>query len=305
MGRFTLSAFGFLLLSACSSSPYETTAEPLLLDERLPPLSKHNGVYHLAPLGQRDIVFYGQREASEVGSNGSAMMYPGADAGSFLVAIAMHAAIQGTVTNAIEQTKIDEANRVLRPFQDAIDSLYLSDLMSSSVLSHLSSESDDYLVTLADASTAAYGWLVTVDPVFIMSRSQDVITASVSMSILDNRQAPRGDHNEHQYFRNFHVQSLPGNDQNTWLMADAMKFKSTMTELIIFALDLGIRDFSGLLPDKQPTAQTIRYLDNGKKRVERGYLISHNCTRINFESLRGEIKSVIKMDYINADSCPQ
>ena len=291
----------FLLLVACSSSTTNDVKDTPLIVEDLPPLAKVNGTYIVNPLGDQDISFYGQRMASEVSSNGAGMMYPGGDAASFFVAIAMHAAIQGSVTSAAEQARIEEANIVLEPFKDTLDSLYLSDLMPDSLLSNLSSETNNDLLKLTEGSSLVDGWNVVIDPVFIMSRSQDSITAKVIMDISDMRDMPTTQIKAPGYRRTIYLQSLPTYGKDEWLQSDGEKFKATLQSLIGSSIDLGISDFSGLLPEKEPSATTVRYLDNGQKKVERGYLITQNCNHLTFESLRGEIKSMPKIGF---KDCP-
>ena len=51
-------------------------------------------------------------------------------------------------------------------------------------------------------------------------------------------------------------------------------------------------------------SRTIRYNDNGEKKIERGYLIKQNCMHLTFDSLRGEIKSVPRFGRESGDkSC--
>lgn len=299
--RHGILACGFILLSACSSSPTSVDSSPLVVED-LPPLAKVNGTYLVDPLEDRDIVFYGQREANEVNSNGAGMVYPGGDAASFFVAIALHAAIQGSATSAAEQARIDDANMVLEPFQDTLDSLYLSHLMPDTLLSNLSSDAENYHVKPTDSSDLSAGWHVAVDPVFIMSRSQDSITAKVTVGIADGRIK---EDKSPEYLRTFYLQSLPAYGQEAWLKSDGKKFKATLLSLIRSSIDLGIRDFSGLLSDKEASTTTVRYLDNGRKKVERGFLISQNCTHLIFESLRGDIKSLPKIGFKDDLDCLQ
>ena len=145
------------------------------------------------------------------------------------------------------------------------------------------------------------GWNVVIDPVFIMSRSQDSITAKVIMDISDMRDMPTTQIKAPGYRRTIYLQSLPTYGKDEWLQSDGEKFKATLQSLIGSSIDLGISDFSGLLPEKEPSATTVRYLDNGQKKVERGYLITQNCNHLTFESLRGEIKSMPKIGF---KDCP-
>ncbi|MDO7635036.1 MAG: hypothetical protein MUQ60_03870, partial [Porticoccaceae bacterium] len=65
-------------------------------------------------------------------------------------------------------------------------------------------------------------------------------------------------------------------------------------DLVSAAIELGINQFAGLLPPKEEASSTLRYLENGEKKIERGHLISESCSALIFESLRGELKWIPK-----------
>ena len=106
-----LIALFFVVLTGCSTPKVvgDATSAPVAL----PPLAKRQVSYRVAPLGQTDLVFIGQPRSSDARSTPSGMAYPGGDPFSFLAAITVHAAIQGSVTSAAEQAQIEAANKVL------------------------------------------------------------------------------------------------------------------------------------------------------------------------------------------------
>ncbi len=72
---------------------------------------------------------------------------------------------------------------------------------------------------------------------------------------------------------------------------DKQEFIADLAPLFLKSIYLALEDFSGLMP-RSSELETIRYADNGSKKVERGKMIRKTCTDLVFESLRGEIKSV-------------
>jgi hypothetical protein len=147
-------------------------------------------------------------------------------------------------------------------------------------------------------------WHTVVDPVFIMSRNQDSIAIKSQVSILDGRINPSPEDLESDYPSTIFVQSLYVYEGEKWLRNDGEYFEHTVIDLLRSSIDLAVKDFAGLLPQKPKSSSTIRYNDNGEKKTERGYLIKQNCMHLTFESLRGEIKSVPRFGRESSDkSC--
>ncbi|KRP19471.1 MAG: hypothetical protein ABS23_03840 [SAR92 bacterium BACL16 MAG-120619-bin48] len=286
-----LIALFFVVLTGCSTP--KVVGDAASAPVALPPLAKRQVSYRVAPLGQTDLVFIGQPRSSGARSTPSGMAYPGGDPFSFLAAIAVHAAIQGSVTSAAEQAQIEAANKVLTPFKELIDGLYQADLLSANQLAGISEKTDDFEVGLLEDDRLPTGWLVQLNPMFVMSRSSDAITAVVTLAINDGR-IREIEASAAPYQKVIAIQSQPVANTQEWLKEEGAKFTDTLQDLVSAAIELGINQFAGLLPPKEEASSTLRYLENGEKKIERGYLISESCSALIFESLRGELKWIPK-----------
>jgi len=292
-----------VMLGACATQEQTAVAQQKDAPVPLAPLDVIDGQYWVDLPGQDGLTFYGQQLSSEVSSNGAGVMYPGGDMASFLVSIALHAAIQTSVTEAKEQTQRDAANLILEPYRELINQTSLADLMLSSEETVDTDNGQAYTVGLASQPLAADGWHTVVDPVFIMSRSSDSITIKSKVSILDGRIELTEEDLESDFSQTIFFQSLPIYESEKWLRDDGEYFRMVTSDLLRSSVDLAIQHFAGLSPPQASISSTIRYLNNGEKKVERGYLIGQTCTHIIFESLRGDIKSVPRLDWAGNHGC--
>jgi hypothetical protein len=295
-----------LLLAACASQEQAVIKPKPDETDALTPLDMAGGSYYVDLPRRSRLTFYGQVKSNEVNSAGASLLYPGGDAASFFVSIAMHAAIQKSVTDAKAQAQIDAANSILGPYQSLIEQSSLKDLIGDSEgFQGLGKNPDSrgFSLGLINNPGDVNGWHTVVDPVFIMSRSQDSITIKSQISILDGRIDPSPEDLDSSYSRTLFVQSLPVYEPEKWLREDGRYFEHTVIDLLRSSVDLAVKDFAGLLPAKQESTSTIRYVDNGGKKIERGYLIEQSCTHLTFESLRGEIKSMPRFEESRDNSC--
>ncbi len=269
----------------------------------LSPLETTEGTYWVDLPHQKGLSFFGQRKLNKSNSRGESMMYPGGNAGTLLAAIAIHAAFQASATTTKKQAEMAEANKVLVPYRALIEELSLSDLIPSTQFSDWELGHPRLNMKLVDESVPFNGWHTVVNPVFIMSRNQDSIIIKSEISIIDSRLNSTMGTPEPSYSRTIYIHESPLYDQTQWLAEGGEYFESTVASLLRSSIILGINDFSGFLPEKEAVASTIRYPENGVKKVERGYLIQQSCSHTVFESLRGDIKSVPRFNYQNNEYC--
>ena len=292
-----------LFLSACVSQDQKSSQTGHSIMPDLPALEITNGHYFVDLPRENGLVFYGQQKAKEVQSKGAGIAYPGGDIATFFTSIAVHAAIQKSVTETKAQAQVDEANSILAPYQGLIESTSLTELMKDSLAPENNLNSEDFRVELVNRSDQINGWHVVVNPAFIMNRNSDSMVIKTHVSILDGRiQYDVGDL-ESGFSNTVFVHSLPTYEPEQWLRNDGESFHSTAASLLRSSVDLAVKNFAGLLPRESGEVSTMRYMNNGKKSVERGYLIDQNCTHIIFESLRGDIKAVPRLDWREADGC--
>jgi hypothetical protein len=87
-----------------------------------------------------------------------------------------------------------------------------------------------------------------------------------------------------------------------WLRDNAKVFRESVRALYLESFQLGVSRQFGSAESAQTKQVTIKYLEDGVKKIERGYVISQSCKRTLFESLAGEIKSVPNLDFATCNA---
>ena len=295
-----------VLLIGCATQGGQVTEPSLHETLNLTPLATIGSKYAVHLPMNKGLNFQGQRKSVEKTSSSGSVMYPGNNFGVFMASVIAHAAIQSSVNEGKNRREIKSANGVLKSYQSLIEQFSALELVGDSSNSFAGLRKSDFDLAIVDERKRIDGWYVAVDPVFIMSRSQDAITVQSEVTITDGRTVS-GNNDvasvKPQYAITSVVQSVPVSQPEKWLENDGDYFKQVVSSLLQDSIDLAIRDFSKLLPERAEKPSTIRYLDNGIKRIERGFVIDETCSRIVFESLRGVIKSVIKFNQFAPNNC--
>lgn len=305
MLKLTVFVGVFCILSGCAAQT-QNKVEPLQEEAVTPiltPLETTQGTYWVDVSHQKGLSFVGQIKPNKSNSRIGNMMYPGDNAGAFLAAIAIHAAFQSSTTATKNQAEMDESNKVLVPYQALIEQLSLGDLMSRTQFFDRELGHPRLNIKFVDESVPFNGWHTVVNPVFIMSWNQDSIIIKSEISIIDSRLNSTMGAYEPSYSRTIHVHESPIHDKTQWLAEGGEYFETSVASLLRFSIIMGVNDFSGFLPEKEAVANTIRYAENGAKKVERGYLIQQSCTHTVFESLQGDIRSVPRFNYQKSERC--
>lgn len=274
-----------ILLNACGAQTTKLI-QSSEVDLVAQPLSK-NGVYYIEMPNVDQLAFQGQLEPNTVAEAGHNILYPAGNAATFLVAIATHAAISGSIEKDKQNKVIEEANSVLAPYKNVIDEFSYSKLLDDSL-----SETAGYDLNIDSVKNIPWdnSWIINVQPVFIMARSEDSIFISSAVNIKESSSERDRKKEDADYSKVIVIKSKPIEDKDQWLVDSGVKFESTLRSLFLSSIQLAIEDFSNKLPEKPESAKTIRYMDNGVKQVERGYTLRQDCSNITYESLRGELK---------------
>ena len=295
-----------VMLNGCASSSRHVEESELNSTPQLPPLAIVGGTYAIDLPNEKGLIFHGQLKQDAKSSNGAAILYPGAGIGMLVGAIAAHAAIQSSLNASKNKDKIAKANSVLAVYESLIQHSSVLELIKRSDNIFEDLKKSGFNMVLADDTKPIDGWYVVVDPVFIMSYSQDAITVQSQVVITDGRVLDSAEDlasiESHKTITTV-VQSLPVEKSKKWRKNKGEHFKNVVGDLLRNSIDLAIKDFSGLLPKRAEITSTIRYLDNGEKEIERGYLIDKTCSHLIFESLRGTIKSVNRFSPPDDGAC--
>lgn len=293
-----------LLLSVASVASAKTEKNIPVLDEKL---------FNVSFDPKNPITFVGKKSLNGNGQGAGGMMYPADTAGVFLVSILAHAAVSGSVEKSRLNKEQEEANKVLEPFSPHIAVVNTDYLSNELRLKISTSPLEKFTFLHGDNQSENSRWQIKVTPVFLMTQSKSSFLLYNKMTFLDRellyskkkkaqKKLKKGALNP--YEKLVVIVSDPVLEEDTtnyWLRDDAKLFRESAKSLYLESFQLGVgRQFGGL-ESAQTKQVTIKYLEDGVKKIERGYVISQTCKRTLFESLAGEIKSVPNLEFATCD----
>lgn len=262
---------------------------------------------------KQPVTFVGKKSLDASGLAAGSMMYPADTAGLFLVSILTHAAVSGSVQKAQLSRDQEEANKVLEPYNPyiaAIDETFLAEHTSSQGVSAVTSKMQ---FLLGDKHLESSRWHVTVMPVFAMTQNQSSFLIYNTLTFSDRsltakdkrkiKKLKKGQPNPNEKLVVIVSDPVLVEDKaGFWLHDNAKVFNESIKNLYIESFQLGVARYFGDLQNSDAKQVTIKYLENGVKKIERGYVVSQTCKRTVFESLAGEIKSVPNLEFSSCSS---
>lgn len=241
------------------------------------------------------VAFNGAVSYDSAGSGPGSFMYPAPGLAGFAVAIATHGLLSGAMRDSEKQKIRDKANEVLLPYQPILGNYKYQDLIQASMAK---------MATVADkrvlaASAPAVPGETVIDsvPVFYMTQDQRAL-------ILENAVSIRGDGSAKPYENVIRVVS-PARDEKDlgayWSNADGSQLRGESARLFALSLDIALNDMHPAGADSHPY-KTVRYVEGGADKMERGQLISEECNQVLLRTLRGNLMSVPRKAAASVDA---
>lgn len=262
---------------------------------------------------KQPVTFVGKKSLDAAGLAGAPMMYPGDTAGLFLVSILTHAAVSGGVEKARLSKEQEEANKVLEPYNPYITNINEAFLLQHTHLQDIPATTEKLQLLLGDKHQENSRWQVSVVPVFAMTQNQSSFLIYNKLTFFDRSLTPK----ERKKIKKVKKGQPDPNEKlivivsdpvlvddkaDFWLRENAGAFHNAVKNLYVESFNLGIARHFGNLKNLDTKQVTVKYLENGVKKIERGYVISQTCQRTIFESLAGEIKSVPNLEFSSCSS---
>jgi len=257
-------------------------------------------------------MFMGKIDTNKVNGASGGILYPGDNALVFFTAVLTHAAISGGVGSSRMTKEQEEANKIFDDYQPYIQRFNSVESIVVSPLNVAANNAD--VVFLTDKSLKINAqWEMDVAPIFFMTQNFGSLILYNKILLQENvldepkkRKKPTGSSRKsvNKNERIVVVISDPiavPDYRNFWSNNEGGQFLGTLKNMYKESLLLVIANRIGNQRAEGVEQITVRYMEDGVKKIERGYVISSNCKRTLFESLSGEIKSVPNLDFL---SCP-
>lgn len=243
------------------------------------------------------IAFHGALNYDKAGGAAGAMLYPAPGIVGMLAAVATHAAINGGVRESERQKMREEADKVLLPYQPALENYKLLELMQAS-LGEMKTAGSKRVV--AAATACAEGEVAAdVVPSFFMTQDQRALILESAISIRSEGAKP--------YEKIIRVIS-PAQDHNagvaTWFNARENMLRKASARMFAQSLDIALADARTVAEPSDPF-KTVRYNEGGAERMERAQVVSDECGQLVLRTLRGNLIAVPRkgVEATNA-ACP-
>lgn len=279
--------------------------EALVFDDHLLNVSFDN---------KQPVTFVGKKSLDATGGGSAPILYPADTAGLFLVSILTHAAISGGVQKAQLNKEQEEANKVLEAYSSYISTVNEAFLLEHTYVRDAFPLPDKQLqCLLGDKHLKNSRWQVNVVPVFAMTQNQSSFLIYNKLTFVDRALTPKekrklkkvkkGQPNPNEKLVVIISDPVLVDDKaDFWLRENGQAFNNAVKELYVESLHIGMARHFGSFKNTDTKQITIKYLENGVKKIERGYVISQSCQRTVFESLAGEIKSVPNLEFSSCTS---
>ena len=269
--RIAILTLAIVFLGACVSQTIMPSAHTLTGSSAQEAINiaepgKIPGTYFIDAPDASELAFHGQRDSVGVtGGQNSGMMYPAYDAASFLVAIATHAAISGSINKSKRSKAIEAADMVTKPYLVITQQLTPDSVLQETILLHSVTNPSLHQMQTAEHLPSSNSWYTRISPVFIMATSEDSIIIKNTVEIMESRYINSQQLENLAYSKTIIFQSTPLENKSAWLQSNGEIFKTTLNKLLLASIKLALNDFSHAGQNK-PEYSTIRYLNNGKRK---------------------------------------
>lgn len=213
------------------------------------------------------------------------MLYPAPNIVGLFAAVVTHGVLLDAAKNSQKQKMREKADEVLVPYKSVLDGYMHHDLMQSS-LEEMATSGSKKLIKSAD-QIAAGDLVIESMPMFSLTQDQRALILDNPISIGAINTAP-------SYQTVVRVVSTAKDAEDLikfWTVDNGNKLKAESARLLAASLDIALSDLADT--NKSSGAyKTIRYLEGGTERMERGQPISERCNQMVLRTLRGNLMSV-------------
>jgi hypothetical protein len=233
------------------------------------------------------VIFKGVVNLDAAGTNSQSMMYPGTNAIVFLAAIATHAVVVDSMREHQKEKLQETADRVLSPYHEVLANFSHKELMQRA-LERTSAVGVKKVVEFTEQPGGDL--FIESAPVFSMTQDERAIILDDAIAIY----AP-GTPSTPAYQNVIRVVSQPAEGANLigfWTANQGEKLKDESIGLFAESIDIVLGEATRGTTKNDNPYKTVRYLQGGLEKMERGQLISELCDRVVIRNLRGWLMSV-------------
>jgi len=233
------------------------------------------------------VSYRGLARFDNAGGPGAQILYPAPGIAGLLVAIATHGAIVDAQKRAEKDRIQAAADSVLTPYRAVLDTYTHRDLMRMG-LQKAGGAGEGRLVEFAAPRTEER--MVESVPVFFMTADAKalILDAAVVVYSPGGAQAP-------VYQNVIRVISEPQDSRDMaefWNARQGEQLREKSALLFARALEIVFKELQPAPAGEAAVHKTVRYMEGGTERMERGQVLGEQCDRVLIKNLRGWLMSV-------------
>jgi len=287
--------WGYFVVFLCACSGSNTIKDQALNEIVLEKIDKTRLFLEFSK--NEEVLFFGKISSNQADALSGNMMYPGDNAGVFLVSILTHAAVQSSVTEKNRQKRQDNADLVLDDYKQAIE-IFNGDFLLKSLNTLQVSYGEillDRYETQLSQDNPTNEFVVKVLPAYYLTQNANTLVLNIqfnfyeSLNKLETSARKVIEIVSDPIFTTDSLEAVEVGERRA-------RFIETGKTLFHQSLKLALETQYGNLKPTKKVEKTIRYEENGRKKVERGTMIINTCNRQVFTTLRGVVKSVPKLE---------
>lgn len=283
----------FFILCSCSAT---NTSKGLVKEQAVIEQPNKTQLYLEFP-EEDEVLFFGKISSDQADALSGNMMYPGDNAGVFLVSVLTHAAIQSSINEKNREKQQTEADTVLENYQQTIEK-FDGDFLLTDDSSITTSNGK---VTLKrykpenDTLHAVNRFVAKILPVYYLTQNENTLVLNIQFNFYESKNPQTAVNQKIVEYVSDPIIS----EKNSAIDAEQKqtRFIESGRKLFGESVRLALEASSGNLESSNNIEKTVRYFENGRKKVERGTILEDRCDRIVFTTLRGVVKSVPKLDH--------
>ena len=259
-------------------------------------------------------LFLGKVDVNKTGGGGAGMLYPGGNALVFFTAVLTHAAIESSIDHSKLSKEQVDANKVLEDYEPYIQKFNVAENLVPSNVNLNSPAGPEKISFLTDSgSKDMAAWEMEVTPIFFMTQNfgslilynkvvlQESLPSVGKVKKIKKSAVTKKNTKNEKVVVVISDPIAEPDFRHFWSNNEGARFLATLKGMYKDSMSLIIANkFAGEKSEDHEQV-TVKYMEDGVKKVERGYVISANCKRTLFESLSGEIKSVPNLEFLD---CP-
>ena len=240
------------------------------------------------------VIYKGLYRFDGAGGPGAQILYPAPGIIGLLAAVATHSAIVEGQKKAEKERIQASADKVLTSYQPVLGAYTYRELMQQALAQSparpgaAGSGGGRKLIGYADQRGAE--WLIESAPVFFISQDERVIVLDVAFAVYAPQPATTP-----VYQNVIRVVSQPqegGDLAAFWTANQGEKLKQKSALLFAESLDIVRGQVAGAAGPAPGAFKTVRYMEGGSERMERGQIVSARCDRLLLKNLRGWLMSL-------------